>query len=467
MRICIVYDCLYPHTVGGAERWYRNVALRLAADAHDVTYLTMRQWDTEDEPEVPGVHVIAVAPQMPLYAGGRRRILPPLVFGLGVLRHLIRHGRRYDVVHTASFPYFSLLAAAAVRRVAGYRLVVDWHELWTGDYWREYLGPFGGRIGWQVQRLCLRVPQRAFCFSRLVERRLLADGVRGEVTVLEGQFEGTAAETPLPAEPLVVFAGRHIPEKNPVAVVHAIAKARETIPELRGVVYGDGPERPKVLAGIDDHGLHGIVEALGFLDADAIEDVFGRALCIVLLRGGGLRARRARSAFLRNTGDRGRRCGQRCRGIHRRRRERFVVDDGLTQLTVRSSSSTARRCASERPRSSGSPTTPNDSLSARPSICSKRPTSMADQEPSVLHVLPYPGGGGETYVNQLARMDGYRFERMFVAPGPTHSPAVLAGGIRAQPRPAAARICCTSRARSQPCRPPGNFGPPLRPTINH
>ena len=56
---------------------------------------------------------------MALYAGpGRRRILPPLVFGLGVLWHLLRHGRRYDVVHTASFPYFSLLAAGALRRLA-------------------------------------------------------------------------------------------------------------------------------------------------------------------------------------------------------------------------------------------------------------------------------------------------------------------------------------------------------------
>src|ERR1700729_3261337 len=45
MRICLVYDCLFPHTVGGAERWYRNLGERLAADAHDVTYLTLRQWD--------------------------------------------------------------------------------------------------------------------------------------------------------------------------------------------------------------------------------------------------------------------------------------------------------------------------------------------------------------------------------------------------------------------------------------
>ena len=30
MRICLVYDCLFPYTVGGAERWYRNLAERLA-----------------------------------------------------------------------------------------------------------------------------------------------------------------------------------------------------------------------------------------------------------------------------------------------------------------------------------------------------------------------------------------------------------------------------------------------------
>jgi glycosyltransferase involved in cell wall biosynthesis len=282
VRICIVYDCLYPHTVGGAERWYRNLALRFAEEGHDVTYLTMRQWDAGEEPRLPGVEVVPVAPRMPLYVEGRRRILPPLVFGLGVLRHLIRHGRSYDVVHTASFPYFSLLAAACLRPLARYRLVVDWHELWTRDYWREYLGRLGGWFGWQVQRLCLHVPQRAFCFSRLVERRLLAEGVRGEVTVLEGQFEGSAADVPLPAELLVVFAGRHIPEKNPVAVVHAVAKAREITPELRAVIYGDGPERPNVVTAIAEHGLERIVEAPGFVEEDVIHDAVARALCLVL-----------------------------------------------------------------------------------------------------------------------------------------------------------------------------------------
>ena len=31
MRVCLIYDCLYPYTVGGAERWYGNLADSLVA----------------------------------------------------------------------------------------------------------------------------------------------------------------------------------------------------------------------------------------------------------------------------------------------------------------------------------------------------------------------------------------------------------------------------------------------------
>jgi len=36
----------------------------------------------------------------------------------------------------------------------------------------------------------------------------------------------------------------------------------------------------------------------------------------------------------------------------------------------------------------------------------------------VLHVLPHPGGGGETYVDALSAMEGYRLERAYLAAGP-------------------------------------------------
>src|SRR5579875_795718 len=215
MRVCLVYDCLFPYTVGGAERWYRALAERLAAQGHEVTYLTLRQWDRGTRPDLPGVRVRVVGPRMALYDGpGRRRILPPLVFGLGVLAHLTRHGRRYEVVHTCAFPYFSLLAAAVCRRWGRYRLIVDWFEVWSRDYWREYLGGLGP-VGELVQRLCIRVRQRAQCFSRLYADRLRAEGLRGEITMLAGAYDGPLeVAAAVPTEPRVVFAGRHIPEKG-------------------------------------------------------------------------------------------------------------------------------------------------------------------------------------------------------------------------------------------------------------
>ena len=282
MRICVVYDCLYPHTVGGAERWYRNLSKRLAEAGHDVTYLTLRQWEPGADPNVEGVRVVTVGPRMNLYVRGRRRLWPPIRFGAGVFLHLARRGRRYDVVHTASFPYFSLLAAGLVRPLGRYRLLVDWHELWSRSYWRDYLGPLQGRVGWRVQRLCLRIPQQAFCFSRLYERRLREEGVRGDVVVLEGQFEGAAGAAPQPAEPLVIFAGRHIPEKQPAALIPAVALARETIPGLRCEIYGDGPDRENVLRLIRSSGLEGAVDAPGFVDGEVVEAAMARALCLAL-----------------------------------------------------------------------------------------------------------------------------------------------------------------------------------------
>jgi glycosyltransferase involved in cell wall biosynthesis len=283
MRICLVYDCLFPYTVGGAERWYRNLGERLAADGHDVTYLTMRQWGRAERAQVPGVRVLAVAPRMTLYTGeGRRRIMPPLLFGLGVLQHLLRDGK-YDVVHTASFPYFSLLAAAGARPLRHYGLVVDWHEFWSREYWIEYLGGIGGRIGYAVQALCTRVPQRAFCFSRLHARRLAESGHRNQPTVLEGEYAGSLdPPEPGPAEALVVFAGRHIPEKRVPAIVPAVASVRAALPDVRCVIFGDGPERTRVRELVSMLDLEDAISVPGFVDASEVEQTLRGSACLVL-----------------------------------------------------------------------------------------------------------------------------------------------------------------------------------------
>ncbi len=285
MRVCLVYDCLFPYTVGGAERWYRNLATRLAADGHEVTYVTQRQWDRGEQPQIaPGVRVVSAGPRMGLYTrSGRRRMLQALVFGAAVCLHLLRNRRSYEVVHTASFPYFSLLAAGALRRRGRYSLVVDWHEVWSAGYWREYLGTLGGTVGLSVQRACAHIPQRAFCFSRLHARRLRAEGLHGEVTVLEGEYAGPL-QPPVarPAEPVVVFAGRMIREKRAPAGVAGVAAAAQRMPGLRGTFFGDGPDRSAVLEAIERAGAQGFISAPGFVSTEEVDAALATALRMLL-----------------------------------------------------------------------------------------------------------------------------------------------------------------------------------------
>jgi glycosyltransferase involved in cell wall biosynthesis len=283
MRICLVFDCLYPYTVGGGERWYRTVAERVATRGHEVTYLTLRQWEPSARPHISGVEVIAVGPGLDLYTKGRRSIGAQLRFALGVFRHLARDGARYDVVQTPAL-HLSLLAVLAARRVRGFGLVVDWFEVWRRKYWLEYLGRIAGRLGWSAQRLAARSRHAALCFSRLHANRLRALGYAGPITLIEGlrAFDGSGRDEPVPSEPVVVFAGRHIPEKRVTAIVPAVALARQRLPELRAEIFGDGPERDEVLRLIREHELSGAVDTPGFAEAERVQDAVRRAMCLVL-----------------------------------------------------------------------------------------------------------------------------------------------------------------------------------------
>ena len=195
MRILFVYDCLYPHTIGGFERFYRDLTERLAR-SHEVTYLTRIQWDADRSPDAPtGVKLVALNCGRDLYTlSGRRRILPPLRFGLGVFEHLMRNRHRYDIVQTCSFPYFPMLSCAMVRALGGPPIVTDWIEVWPDQYWHHYLGPVGGRIGAAVQRLCVRLTTSAFTLSELAADALRANGYRQRLVVLKGLSTATTTD---------------------------------------------------------------------------------------------------------------------------------------------------------------------------------------------------------------------------------------------------------------------------------
>ena len=286
MRIALVYDCLFPNTIGGAERWYRNVAERLEG-RHRVTYLTRRQWG--EEGPGTGFETVAVTPGGGLYtASGHRRIDAPLRFGWGVFWHLLRHCDRYDAVHTASFPYFSVIGAWAALKLRRSRapLIVDWHEFWAEEYWRSYLGPLRGRIGAAVQGLCLRLADCNFTFSRMVEGRLRERGYSAPVIRLTGEYAGpdpagAGSRADLPGAPHAVFAGRHIAEKRVLAIPPAIAAARRDLPDIRCAILGEGPDTEALRSLVERLGLEDAIQVRGRVESSEVRATIASASCLL------------------------------------------------------------------------------------------------------------------------------------------------------------------------------------------
>lgn len=281
MKVAIIYDCLFPWTIGGAERWCRNLAERFAEKGHTVTYLTLRQWDKGAEPDIPGVKIVAVGPRMALYKDGKRRIWPPLRFGIGVFWHLLRHPSRYARLHLASFPFFALLAAGILRPLGGYRISVEWHEVWSRQYWDRYLGWLGW-VGWSVQKLCAHIPQTAYSFSRLHLERLQALGVAGPSEQLTGEYAGGALE-PRPARnpPVVVYAGRMIPEKRVLLLIDALQLVRSRNAEVQAFLFGDGPDRQRAESRATQLGLSGKVHFPGFVSSKSLDEAMRTATILV------------------------------------------------------------------------------------------------------------------------------------------------------------------------------------------
>ena len=192
MRVCLVYDCLYPHTVGGAERWYRNLAERLVGEGHEVTYVTLRQWRRG-----------RARADRRARAGRERRPAHGAVHDRRAAAHAAAARVRQRACSctccaTAGATTWCTRARSRTSRCSqppprarwqGSSCVVDWFEVWSRAYWREYLGAAGGRGRRARRSACARwFPSAPSASRELHAERLREEGLRGPVTVLRGLY---------------------------------------------------------------------------------------------------------------------------------------------------------------------------------------------------------------------------------------------------------------------------------------
>jgi glycosyltransferase involved in cell wall biosynthesis len=287
LRVCIVYDCLFPWTTGGAERWYRELAEYLPAAGANVRYLTRLQWSEANAPEIPGVEVVVVAPESELYeADGTRKVLPPLRFGLGVFLWFVRRRREVDVVQLANFPFFSLIAARLALVGSGAEIYVDWLEIWPRRFWVGYAGHGAGELGFIIQWLCIRLTQHALVFFSPAGARLRQEGYKRDVTTLAGLLPRipleTRAFTARSATPSALFVGRLIQDKGVRLLPEMVRLALLGRPDFRLIVVGTGPEADLMTSLFAELGVSGSVDQLGFVSDEELERLRAEASCTVI-----------------------------------------------------------------------------------------------------------------------------------------------------------------------------------------
>jgi len=266
-RVALVYDAVYPYQKGGGERRFRQLAALLGDAGWEVDLYGMRSWAARGPVRVSArVRIHGICKARPLYtASGRRSIVQGLLFGLACLRLL---GRRFDVIDCCGFPYFSLFSCKLVAVLRRRPLVSTWHEVWGPAYWREYLGPAGGRVGALVERLAVTLPDQIICVSRTTGDRIRRElGYRKPMFLMPNGVDTRLAARVEPASSTVdvIFAGRLIAEKNVDLLLLALHRLAAERPPVRCLIVGDGPERGRLERLRSDLGLASSVAFAGQL----------------------------------------------------------------------------------------------------------------------------------------------------------------------------------------------------------
>jgi glycosyltransferase involved in cell wall biosynthesis len=273
MRILRVAQKVYPEVKGGGPYHVHAMSRDQAARGHDVTVLTVGE---RGEAERDGYRVV-------------RRPATVSALGndisVGVARYLRRHADAFDVVHAHSHLYFSTNLAAVVRRLGGPPLAVTNHGLYSQTAPEAVFDTYLRTAGrWTFDRA-----EVVFCYTEADRERLRGVGVTAPVEVVPNGID-TSRFTPdgptsdrLPdGEPVVLFVGRLVEGKRPGDAVAALDRLRETHPDARLVVCGDGPLREELGDEVAERDLSSAVTFLGHVPYDEMPAVYRGADALVL-----------------------------------------------------------------------------------------------------------------------------------------------------------------------------------------
>jgi len=263
--IAMVSDAIYPYHVGGKEVRYHNLAKGLAGEGIEVHVFTMRWWAGPRHRLDEGIHYHSLCRRYDLYHGRRRSIVQAVMFSLACLRLL---SYRFDLIEADHMPHLQLFTIRLVAWLRQVPLVVTWHEVWGGAYWRTYLGRMGV-IAATIEKVTMRLGDAIIAPSPGSAERLIECGIPEErVNIAPNGVDLRALESAPPAPDRfdLLYVGRLIEHKHVDLLLEAAALLARDGTALTVGIIGDGPERTSLVQRSQDLSLTGHVKFLGNFD---------------------------------------------------------------------------------------------------------------------------------------------------------------------------------------------------------
>ena len=274
MRILVLIH-EFPPVGGGGGRAAEDICTVLARRGHELTVLTAHLRGLPREETRGGLRIIRLASlRTQPYKAGLPAMAAFVLAGLGAGYRFIRRWRP-EVIHV----HFAVPAGAAARvlsQLTGVPYVLTAH---LGDVpggvpektggWFRWLYPFTPPI-WRGAKKVVAVSE----YTRMlalkyypVDVRVIPNGV--DLKAL------TPATLSIHRPPAIVFAGRFMPQKNPVGLVETLARVRDL--PWTCTMLGDGPLRKQVEETIAAHGLEGRFRLPGWVTPEEVLACFAES----------------------------------------------------------------------------------------------------------------------------------------------------------------------------------------------
>jgi len=248
MKIALVYDMIYPYSIGGAEVRNYSLAKRLTEQGHEVHLYGIKLWKGPDTIKKDGIFIHGICRYTQKYNfKGNRSIFEPVKFSFYIFKSLIKEN--FDIIDCSAFPYFPAFSCKLYSVLRNTPLVITWHEVWR-DYWYEYLG-WKGMFGVIIEKVVSKLTKNIISVSNKTKNNLINLGVNKKYISLVHNWVNIneiKAITKFKVKSEIIYAGRLMKHKNIDILIKSVYLAKKEFPDIKAVIIGNGPEKTKLKA---------------------------------------------------------------------------------------------------------------------------------------------------------------------------------------------------------------------------